>query len=122
MYSKADWADQLSILNEVNLRPGHYTGARAKAWRLLIHAEASLSLSLRGGRARAWRLLTHAGASLSHGGQGKSLVPAYTRGSVYLTGGGARALCLLIHAEAHLSELAKPTPPRLGSEHETPKP
>ena len=92
------------------------TGARAKAWCLLIHAEASLShgdkgeslvppytcgsvsLSLTGARAKAWCLLIHAEASLSHGGQGESLVPPYTRGSVSLLGrdGLARA-ALLVH-------------------------
>jgi hypothetical protein len=47
-----------------NIHPRHVelTGARAKAWCLLVHAEASLSLS----------------------GQGESLVPLYTRGSISL--------------------------------------
>ena len=41
----------------------HHTGPRAKAWCLLIHAEASLSLT--GTRAKAWCLIMHAEASLS---------------------------------------------------------
>ena len=73
-----------------------------------------------GARANAWCSLIHAEASLSHGGQGESLVPPYTRGSVSLsrgpwlkpgaslytrkrlslTGAGAKAWCLLVHAEA----------------------
>ena len=56
------------------------TGARAKAWYPLIHAEASLPHS--------------------HRGQGESLVPPYTRGSISLMGARAKAWCLLIHAEA----------------------
>ena len=76
-----------------------------------------------GARAKAWYLLTHAEASLSHGGQGESLVPAHTRGSVSpsrgpgrklgassytrkrlsLTGARAKAWCPPIHAEASLS-------------------
>ena len=95
-------------------------GARAKAWCLHIHAEASLSLT--GGRAKAWCLLIHAEASLSYGGQGESLVPPFTSGrvslsrgpgrkpgaSVYtrkrlsLTGGRAKAWCLLSHADSSL--------------------
>ena len=38
-----------------------------------------------------------------YGGQGESLLPPYTRGSVCLTGARANAWCLLIHAEASLS-------------------
>ena len=77
-------------------------------------------LSLTGAKAKAWCLRIHAEASLSHGGQGESLVPPYTRGSVSLsrgqrrkpgassytrkrlslTGARAKAWCLLIHAEA----------------------
>jgi len=42
-----------------------------------------------------------------HGGQGESLVPPYTRGSVslYLTGARVKAGCLLIHAEASRARL-----------------
>ena len=49
-------------------------------------------LSPTGARAKAWRLLLiHAEASLSHGGQGESLVPpSYTRGSVSLPRGAGR--------------------------------
>jgi len=48
----------------LNTRKRHsLTGARAKAWCLLTHAEASLSLM--GVRAKAWSLLTHAKASLT---------------------------------------------------------
>ena len=43
---------------------------RAKAWCLLIHAQASLSLA--GAKAKAWCFLMHAEASLSHGGQAKA--------------------------------------------------
>ena len=44
-------------------------------------------LSLTGTRAKAWCLLTHAEASLSlsHGVQGESLVPPHARGSVSLS-------------------------------------
>jgi len=49
---------------------------------LLIHAEASLSLT--GAREKAGCLLIHAEASLSHGGQGESPVHLYTRRSVSL--------------------------------------
>jgi hypothetical protein len=31
--------------NPLRVRAGHYAGARLKAWCVLIHAEASLSLS-----------------------------------------------------------------------------
>jgi len=40
--------------------------------------------------------------ALSHGGQGESLEPPYTRGSFSLSGPRAKAWCLLIHAEASL--------------------
>ena len=43
-----------------------------------------------GGRAKAWCLRMHGGVSLSHGGQGESLVPPYTRGSVSLSRGAGR--------------------------------
>ena len=83
-------------------RAGLHTGARAKAWCLLIHAEASLSLSRGPGRKPGASLYTRKRLSLSHGGQGESLVPPYTRGSVSLslslTGARAKARCLLIHA------------------------
>ena len=45
-----------------------------------------------------------------HGGQGESLVPRYTRGTVGLPHGGmAKAWCLRLHAEAslRLAELAQ---------------
>ena len=48
------------------------TGLRAKAW-CLLHTSIKASLS-----------------SLSHGGQGESLVPPYTRGSVSLSRGAGR--------------------------------
>jgi hypothetical protein len=40
--------------------------------------------SLTWAKAKAWCLLIHAEASLSHEGHGESLVPPYTRGSVSL--------------------------------------
>ena len=44
-------------------------------------------------------------ARIMHGGQGRSRVPPYTRGSVSLslTGGKAKAWCLPLNAEASLS-------------------
>ena len=45
-------------------------------------------LSLTGTRANAWCLLIHAEAPLSHGGQGESLVPPITRGSISISHGG----------------------------------
>ena len=36
-------SDMVCGLFPARLRAGHYTGARAKAWCLLIHAKASLS-------------------------------------------------------------------------------
>ena len=62
----------------------HYTGARAKAWCLLIHAKAPLSWD--GGR-KPGASFIHAEASLS------------------LTEAGAKANCLLLHAEASLSRV-----------------
>jgi hypothetical protein len=42
------------------------TEGRAKAWRLLTHAEASLSLTLTGARAKAWCFIyIHAETSVS---------------------------------------------------------
>jgi len=41
-------------------------------------------LSLTGARTKACCLVIHAEASLSHGGQGETLVPPHTRGSVSL--------------------------------------
>ena len=46
--------------------------------------------SLTGAWARAWCVLIHAEASPSHGGQGESLVPPHTRGSVPLSRGPGR--------------------------------
>jgi len=47
----------------------------------------------------------HLAAVFCHGGNGESLVPPYTRGSVssLAHGGNAKAICLLIHASASLS-------------------
>ena len=73
-------------------------GVRAKVWCLLIHAEASRSLT--GARAKAWVLLIHAEASLTHGGQGESMVPPYTRGSVSLSRGPGRKPGASVHAGA----------------------
>ena len=47
---------------------------------------SSLNCPYTGGRAKAWCLLIHAEASFSHGAQGESLeVPPYTRGIVFLS-------------------------------------
>jgi len=60
--------------------PGRKPGASS-------YTRKHLSLSLTGARAKAWCLLIHAEASLSHGGQGEKLVSPYTRGSVSLSRG-----------------------------------
>jgi hypothetical protein len=54
------------------------TGVKAKAWCLLIHAEASLSQ----GPGRKPGACLYTRKRLSHRAQGESLVPPHTRGSV----------------------------------------
>ena len=56
-----------TAVNHETTRVIQATGAKAKAWCLLIHAEAPLSpsLYLTGGMVNAWRLLIHDDASIS---------------------------------------------------------
>jgi hypothetical protein len=75
-----------------------------------------------GARAKAWCLLTHAEAFLSHGGQGgESLVPPCTRGSIPVSlstsQGAIQLINLLLGAQSALNDEASsvrqaPTPGR----------
>jgi len=65
-----------------NLQQVQTWGPERKAWCLLMHAEASLSLSK---FKRSTRVYSAWFQRLRYGGQGDSLVPPYTLGSVSLS-------------------------------------
>jgi hypothetical protein len=73
------------------------TVARAKAWCLRMHADASLSRM--GARAISWCLLIHTArsVSLSRGPGRKPGASLCTRNRLSLKGGRANAWCLLMH-------------------------
>ena len=79
------------------------TRARAKAWCLIIYAEASLSHSGQGESLVPPSTRGSVSLSLSHGGRAKAWCFLKTRKRVSLTGGRATAWRLLIHAESSLS-------------------
>ena len=70
----------------VNTTPGVLEGRRhsLSVAPRAVFVSTFFSRQLTGDRAKGWCLLVHEEACLSHGGQGESLVPPYTRGSVSL--------------------------------------
>ena len=72
----------LNILIKCAGSQRHNTGARAKAWCLRMHEEASFP----------------------HGGQGESLIPPYTCGSVSLSRGAGRKPGASLYAQKRLSQ------------------